>query len=112
LIDEREVGAEALVQGGGSGPGGVVSSTDGDRTWARLSAFPDPGSLDALLIDPNNHMRAVIAASTIKAGGVARADFYLSADGGRHWQRSRTTVRGVKIASSDYLTALAAGSLR
>jgi photosystem II stability/assembly factor-like uncharacterized protein len=107
----RLLAAESTA-GSGSGPGGVVSSTDGGRSWTRLSAFPDPGSLDALLIDPNNHMHVVIATSTIEAGGAARADFYLSSDGGRHWQRSRTTVRGVKIAGSDYLTALAVGSLR
>jgi photosystem II stability/assembly factor-like uncharacterized protein len=95
-----------------SGHGGVIASADGGSTWSRLSAFPDPGSLDGLLIDPHNARHVLIAASTIKAGGVARATFYLSDDGGRHWQRSSSTVRGVKIAGSEYLTALAAGSLR
>jgi hypothetical protein len=58
-----------------------------------LSAFPDPGSLGALLIDPNNRLHVAIAASSIEAGGAARADFYLSTDGQPSFRKSRFVSR-------------------
>jgi photosystem II stability/assembly factor-like uncharacterized protein len=89
--------------------GEVAATIDGGRTWTRLSAFPGSDARDALLIEPNNPLRVLFAVDDVTADDTIVEDFYVSGDGGLHWQRTRSSIRGTTADINDKLTVLVAG---
>jgi photosystem II stability/assembly factor-like uncharacterized protein len=72
---------------------GVLKSTDGGQTWARVSnsTLPPTAVINALAVDPTNPNRVYVAqpANLDTATDVASpGGFFLSADGGVNWAKT------------------------
>jgi photosystem II stability/assembly factor-like uncharacterized protein len=71
--------------------GGVLKSTDGGQTWARVSddTLPPHGTTSKLLVDPRDANRVYTAqAFSVVGNSSISAGFYLSTDGGVTWSQT------------------------
>jgi photosystem II stability/assembly factor-like uncharacterized protein len=69
---------------------GVLKSTDGGRSWTRVSnaTLPAPGTIAKLEVDPIDPNRVYVAqASQLAAGQRYFSGFYVSTDGGINWAK-------------------------
>jgi photosystem II stability/assembly factor-like uncharacterized protein len=71
---------------------GVLKSSNGGQTWARVSDNPLPqGGITGLAVDPSNPNRVYLAefgAFGLDGNLTARGGFFLSTDGGLTWGRT------------------------
>ncbi|HUR98221.1 MAG TPA: FG-GAP-like repeat-containing protein [Pyrinomonadaceae bacterium] len=70
---------------------GVLKSTDGGQTWARISnsTLPAPGRISQILVDPVDANRVYVAQYGFLQGNTVFASgFFYSADGGVSWTKS------------------------
>jgi photosystem II stability/assembly factor-like uncharacterized protein len=72
---------------------GVLKSTDGGRTWSRMSgnSLPSPGTISKIEVDPADSNRVYAAQySKLSGGKVTSSGLYVSTDGGINWTRTFT----------------------
>ncbi|MGD0296203.1 MAG: hypothetical protein ABSE86_03750 [Bryobacteraceae bacterium] len=89
----------------------IFRSDDAGSSWRLLPFSPGtPGTIDALMIDPNSSGRFYAG---LDAGDSPYSGVYESRDGGEHWQ-ALAALRGLRIESLAYAPAnsrvLAAGT--
>jgi photosystem II stability/assembly factor-like uncharacterized protein len=70
---------------------GVLKSTDGGQTWARISnaTLPSPGRVSQIQVDSANPNRVYVAQYSNRQGnGSFASGFYYSTDGGVSWTKT------------------------
>ena len=70
---------------------GVLKSTDGGKTWSRVSgnSLPSPGTISKIEVDPADSNRVYAAQySRLSGGKVTSSGFYVSTDGGVNWTQT------------------------
>src|SRR5206468_2987515 len=73
-------------------------STDGGRTWARVSgdSLPAPGIIANIVVEPTDPKRVYLTQFAYRAatgeGEVYASGFFYSTDGGQTWRRTLTGV--------------------
>ena len=80
---------------------GVLKSTDGGQTWARVSnaSLPSPGLTMGIAVSPTDPNRVYLAQyAALSGSSLFSAGFYYSADGGVSWTRTLTGLaRGIVV---------------
>ena len=87
---------------------GVLKSTNGGRTWAKVSnnTLPSPGAVARVEVDPENSDRVYVAQYLrVSEEKVLSSGFYLSTDGGVSWTRTLTgAARDIAISPTNRQT--------
>ena len=87
---------------------GVLKSTNGGRTWAKVSnnTLPSPGAVARIEVDPENADRVYVAQYLrVSEEKVLSSGFYLSTDGGVSWTRTLTgAARDIAISPANRQT--------
>src|SRR5205823_11295381 len=77
---------------------GVLKSTDGGRSWARISddSLPAPGIIANIVVEPTDPDLVYITQFAYRAatgeGEVYASGFFFSENGGKSWRRTLTGV--------------------
>jgi photosystem II stability/assembly factor-like uncharacterized protein len=102
--DPRSIYISATNGVGALHAGGLYHTTDGGKSWTRLTVFPGMPSpepeVNVVVVDPKSSEHVFIGT---EYGGI-----YTSSDSGRHWRFARMSYGGVGV-DGPQLTSLAFG---